>query len=411
MNRSVALALVCLSVGVGTRDADAVSFQGLGDLPGGSSFSSVQALSGDGRVAVGSSGSLGPAGARTEAFLWRPDLGMIGLGDLPGGRNDSFALGVNGDGSVVVGYSGALAGDGQPKHEAFRWTFEDGMSGLGDLPGGEEVSFAQGVSGDGQTVVGYSGATGLNGGNRVEGFAWQQGTGMVGLGDLPGGTAFSRAYAASDDGSVIVGYSESSRQNGSGRRNEAFVFTADGGMSGLGDLPGGDENSIALDVSADGGTVVGFSSAASRDPFGRDRDAAFIWTSDTGMRALGDLAGGSELSRAYGVSADGSVVVGEVVAAGGGMFEAFIWREGEGMRLLNEYLVDDLGLDLAGWRLGPARGVSDDGLTVAGTGVNPSGQMEGWIARLGEPVPTPSTGVWIAMGVWRLLSCRRDSAI
>jgi len=53
------------------------------------------------------------------------------LGDLPGSFISSRAEGVSGDGSVVVGYS-----DGVNGTEAFRWDSVGGMVGLGDLPGG-----------------------------------------------------------------------------------------------------------------------------------------------------------------------------------------------------------------------------------------------------------------------------------
>jgi probable HAF family extracellular repeat protein len=54
-----------------------------------------------------------------------------GLGDLAGGSFSSFAIGVSADGSVVVGQGLSASGS-----EAFRWTSGTGMVGLGDLPGG-----------------------------------------------------------------------------------------------------------------------------------------------------------------------------------------------------------------------------------------------------------------------------------
>ena len=65
------------------------------------------------------------------------------------------------------------------------------------------------------------------------------------LGDLDGGTFFSRAEDVSDDGSVIVGFSDS------GAGNQAFRWTS-GGMVGLG-------GSMARGVSGAGSVVVGSS--------------------------------------------------------------------------------------------------------------------------------------------------------
>ena len=71
----------------------------------------------------------------------------------------------------------------------------------------------------------------------------------------------------------------------------------------LGDLAGGNFSSAAYGISADGSVVVGQSSSAS----GLE---AFRWTLDGGMVGLGDLPGGTFTSKARGTSADGSAVVG-----------------------------------------------------------------------------------------------------
>ena len=49
-----------------------------------------------------------------------------------------------------VGYSHTDLG-----YEAFRWTSDGGMAGLGDLPGGIFESYPYGISDDGLTIVGY----------------------------------------------------------------------------------------------------------------------------------------------------------------------------------------------------------------------------------------------------------------
>lgn len=87
-------------------------------------------------------------------------------------------------------------------------------------------------------------------------FRWTSDGGMVGLGDLPGGSFFSRAFAASADGSVVVGVSDSGPL---AEDDEAFRWTSTGGMVGLGDLLGGGFSSAALDTSADGSVVAGIS--------------------------------------------------------------------------------------------------------------------------------------------------------
>jgi probable HAF family extracellular repeat protein len=289
---------------------------------------------------------------------------MVGLGDLAGGSFFSQARGASSDGSVVVGQSQSASGT-----EAFRWAASGGMVGLGQLPGGT-FSQAFGVSADGSVVVGLGLA-----GSGFEAFRWTAAGGMVGLGDLPGGSFFSRADGVSADGSVVVGTSLSA--SGS----EAFRWTSAGGIVGLGDLPGGGVWSFAQGVSADGSVVVGNSDSASGPE-------AFRWTSGGGMVGLGDLAGGGFNSIAWAASADGSVVVGAGSTAAGN--EAFIWDTTNGMRSVKDVLVA-LGVDVTGWRLDAAIAVSADGNVIVGTGINPSGSSQGWLARLSPEPPDPGS--------------------
>ena len=95
----------------------------------------------------------------------------------------------------------------------------------------------------------------------------------------------------------------------------------------MGDITGGGFQSRAFGVSSDGSVVVGRGTSASGTE-------ASLWTSGSGMVGLGDLAGGSFFSRAHGVSNDGSVVVGIATSASGN--EAFRWTSGSGMVSLGD---------------------------------------------------------------------------
>ena len=68
--------------------------------------------------------------------------------------------------------------------------------------------------------------------------------------------------------------------------------------------------------------------------------------------------------------------------------EAFIWDAANGMRNLRELLALQ-GDDVAGWRLTSATGISADGSTIVGYGLNPEGNDEAWVAQL-NVVPEPS---------------------
>jgi probable HAF family extracellular repeat protein len=90
---------------------------------------------------------------------------------------------------------------------------------------------------------------------------------MVGLGDLPGGNFYSVTNAVSADGSVVVGKSTSASGN------EAFLWTAGGGMVNLDDFPEGNFYK-ANAVSADGSVVVG------------SGDTAVVRGSENGIRDI-----------------------------------------------------------------------------------------------------------------------------
>jgi uncharacterized membrane protein len=175
---------------------------------------------------------------------------MVGLLGLGGGS----ALGVSSDGSVVVGRAGIPS-------QAFR-----NMIGLGFLPNATS-STALRVSADGSVVVGFNGFPTVPAGSsnfHSEAFRWTEATGMVSLGDLPGGRVRSTAYDVSADGSVIVGSGEILASGGESVP-AAFYWTADNGMLNLRDvLVAGGATGLdgwtlteARGVSYDGLTIVG----------------------------------------------------------------------------------------------------------------------------------------------------------
>jgi len=354
--------------------AEIPQFTGLGDLPGGSVASSALAISGDGSTVVGSSSSALSGEFGEEAFVWTLTTGMVGLGDLPGGHRwlpfSSWASGVSEDGSIVVGTGMSEFQPGDGGEEAFRWTERRGMVGLRPAVGSAFVSGCTGVSDDGAVMVGWRCCN-----PNYEAFRLTADGELVVLGALGGPTMAIGATAISADGSTIVGYSGSPNSYPPSTTGEPFRWTEGEGVVGLGFLPGGLPIGEAYGVSADGQVVVGRSNSA------QGAEHAFLWTSVTGMIGLGDLPGGAFGSVAYGVSADGSRVVGVGRTALGD--EAFLWEQGIGMQRLQDVLAERLGLDLDGWTLQFATAITPDGRVVTGWGVNPSGDREAWVARLG----------------------------
>ena len=187
------------------------------------------------------------------------------------------------------------------------------FQGLGFLPGGNS-SAANGVSANGTVVVGQAQQPPLPP-FRGQAFRWTAASGMVGLGVLPGFFLRSTATGVNADGTVVVGSSFAPPSPPPRPHSEAFRWTAASGMVGLGHLPGG-EASRAFGVNADGTVVVGEDNPSAFFIF-----QAFRWTAASGMVGLGFLPGGFE-SHAVGVNADGTVVVGDASS------QAFRWVNG-----------------------------------------------------------------------------------
>jgi len=114
------------------------------------------------------------------------------------------------------------------------------------------------------------------------------------LGKLPGSSSqYSKATAVSADGTVVVGFSHNADLN-----TEAFRWVKDGSMTGLGILFGAILKSEATAVSADGSKVAG------------NGDAAVFWWENDTLSIFADSLTSGFFQEAFGMSADGSVVVG-----------------------------------------------------------------------------------------------------
>ena len=124
------------------------------------------------------------------------------------------------------------------------------------------------------------------------------------------------------------------------------------------------------------------------------------WVGGT-LTTLGTLPGTFH-SDAWDVSADGNIIVG---FSGVSIFSgkrAMVWDEANGMRDIAQ-LLTDANLDLTGWSLEEATGVSADGRVIVGNGRNPNGISRGWIAV----IPEPGTAPLLALGVAALAVGRR----
>ena len=324
------------------------------------------------------------------------------------GGQSSEARGVSGDGSIVAGWTFTASG----QRRAFRWTRENGIEDLGTLGGNTSEAYA--ISLNGRVIVGIS-TTAQAGFSRP--FRWQSETGMQPLGDIPG-----VSYDVSGDGSVIVASLNINQ------RLVAYRWTALRGYEPLTGFPETVLNSNARGITPDGTVIVGFYRNADSPSF-----LPFRWR-DGVVETLPVPRGGA----AFGVSADGMVVVGRIetdtvlniparwrngvlevlsaTARGSALSanrdgtkivgsittpqgeRAFLWTEQEGLVDLNQKYASLLA---GGAVLYRATAITPDGRYIVGYGLNPDTRIqEGFLL---DTIPEPSSLLALGAGVGLLV--------
>ena len=353
----------------------AAEFTPLGSLPG-DLRPEVHGISADGNSIVG--GTFTDQGHAAHAFLWTKQNGLEDLGALvPGGL--SAATAISGDGRVIVGGSSSsrvtLPYDG----EAVRWTREEGMVPLGDLPEGLFSSSATGVSFDGSVIVG-TGTTKRG----AEAFRWTSDDGLQGMG-IPDWATLSAAMDVSGDGQRMLGQDHFNVFT-SGGKYWSFVAPPTGPFERL-ENPTGVRSNLAVAISRDGQVVVGASNRIVGDSV---IESPFRWTQETGLLELDSPRKSNP--RLFDVSSDGSQIVGQ--ANFDGKVAPTIWDQYHGFRDLQAMLSQDpaIAAALVGWKLERAMAISDDGKVVAGTGIDPQGHRAGWRAELDPQSLSPLPG-------------------
>jgi uncharacterized membrane protein len=206
-----------------------------------------------------------------------------------------------------------------------------------ELPGIEAV---YGMSRDGSTLTGSRSQD-----NTGRAFTWTLDGGFSVFGTTPVFGTGSSGQALSDDARFVAGYRILS--------GTSSVFLHDrqaGTTTILGRLSGFPNNNVT-GVSLDGNVVVGYGST----PF--DDYRAFYWTPQGGFRAIPGL---NNPSLAYGVSSDGSKIIG--VQFDNADTDGFVWSQSTGARSLE--------------RLDPNWGTSANAINSSGTLIAGSATFE-----------------------------------
>ena len=181
----------------------------LGDLPGGTVDARALGISDDGEVIVGS-GHSAASGGGTEAFRWTADTGFVGLGTFADGPIFfSDARAVSSDGSIITGVSLSAASCATPETcatEGFFWTEFTGLVPLGAIgPAVQPSSVPNAISDDGLVIVGTGcGTLCTNFGPQFSDAFIYNIIGATPMSEISAGLV-TRAEGVSGDGDIVVG--------------------------------------------------------------------------------------------------------------------------------------------------------------------------------------------------------------
>ncbi len=378
MKRFVILLTLVLPCALSAQTA---TISGLGFLDPGNTNSAALEISADGSVVAGKSSG--------NPFRWTTAGGMELLNLFPNGASQITPTGISTDGNVIAGYDDMFA---TANPVAYLWNFNNGS--FYALPDSFQLN---GLSGDGAVAVGH-----LNQSNPLpfsvnvadQPVRWTQANGIENL-DKGGLATQVSATSISSDGSTVVGYHGDYYPGFYLGASTSACYWPDAffppsQLLTLDPLTGG-THARANAVSADGGVIVGYSDAGAHPGIPK----AVRWVRDglTNLYVVQELDSSFPTSptEAKAVSADGSRIVGTIGSGFFGSSTAFVWDANNGQRPLRTALMSVGANPQANWSsLEAANGISADGLTIVGTGINMNAQTEAFRALLPIVPPTPA---------------------
>ncbi|MEQ1509555.1 MAG: autotransporter domain-containing protein [Sphingopyxis sp.] len=281
----------------------------------------------DGSIIVGDARGTGFGSGYNQTTIWTATTGFYNPPEVVAGSRQAIGSGyVNANGTYfalnVSDYTrNTISGDFSQysgRIAAYRWSPVSGYEAIGSL-GSRYDMVATGIDAAGSAIAGTAidPATGTD---RIA-FVWRAASGLTSLSHLsnnPAGgvSAASTAEAISRDGTTIVGRS----LDASGFSQAAFWRNST--ITGLGFLPGlsptqtglfADNATKAQAVNADGSIIVGTTGSGFQNP----TSLAWRWTSASGMQDLNLFAtnaginlGGYVLTDAVGLSDSGQYITG-----------------------------------------------------------------------------------------------------
>ena len=300
--------------------------------------------------------------------IWKPDSAItVNIGGLAPGNGIGGQAHFSDDGNFLCGTSLGIKGAEMSRYNktSQHWSVLGSLGFAVD----STVGGGFGISGDGNTVVGLSWADTTGGFAYAHAVAWNQPEGIMDLGSLHDSIHKStRANAASYNGSVVVGWQDFNGpwKSAVWRKNPAGGYFPNKYL--LIDTTGSATDEFnqlgeCSSVSTNGIWIGGYGDYA-------NNGEPWIWSKDSGVINLGVLPGGST-GYVSSVDSDGSTVVGWF---DGQLFGdpqvPFIWTRTGGLKNLNQYIHNTLGLSTGAIQVYAANCMSSNGKYIAGYGVD-----------------------------------------
>jgi uncharacterized membrane protein len=242
--------------------------------------------------------------------------------------------GITADGSTAIVN---LYNVGSRTHSICRWTKEGGVKEVDALKKFYYAS-AAGISSDGGTIFGYRQLEKTEKGEGLETFRYTQDK----LEILEPLEEWERPCArkVNANGSAIVGHVKVKGLD----KQVAWLWTREEGLKSLAALNTSEFFSTAAGISADGSVIIGNTKFSELGP-----TLSFRYTKGEGIKFL-DYLPKHTSSNAHAISANGLVIVGSSYAHAGG--EAVKWTLEEGTQSLGDgiaFAVNEDGSRIAGW--------------------------------------------------------------
>ena len=336
---------------------------------------------------------------------WDTDVAVecpVGVNEVP----EIARIGDAGGGLFAVGLKRDAPPYNTVGHAAILWDLSGGGSGeVFDLGANEPWvtgSWATGTSGDGAVVGGSVFGDADGQGQFPHAVLWVN-RGAAELLAEPAGTRSSEVFDVSRDGSIALGaihaqgvggpYIMPTRPIRPTTGSKGIVWNAGGYTVVEPGVAGADALDLAFTAISGDSSVASYSINTTRS-----NSKGGIYAMDSGAFTPldgGDVNGDGVInllddhdSFVNALSGDGSIVGGSIVLVPGEE-QAVVWVRDINGDYEEFAFADYLGsfgvTGFGGWTLGSVTGVSDDGLSFSGWGINPFGQTEGWAATVPAP--------------------------